>query len=370
MTTLLTTCLLACNFVSIYSGIEYYSQKDYFESLSDYYYVNTGFEYTEVTEENEIKDAKYKYKFYQEFHKNQNAPCQVYFGNLTDDTDMIYINKNNLSYLLEAVPELGAKDFNEDKMYYIFPEKIYNSDDFDFQLETLDDWTKWQLEINYNYQYEYATLDYSANTKIIAIGGDFSMRSGYLKNPIIIYNNMEESLDDYEITSDVRGVFDKDIMYKLDDKTLGEIWDNSEFEPNSDYFEISNVYEEYIDHWTALKRIAYINIIISLLMIILEVIIISVIIRLEYSVNEVELIVKKILGYSLLERHKRLFFISLIISISCILIAVVVNCFIGFTNNIFLLVCGLIQIAIETLVIRVCAKRSEKRSIQKVLKGG
>lgn len=371
--TIVTLSVITSNVAIIFNGLSYYSQKDFFEKHSDYYYVYSCIDTAKFSEENLLECGKYEYEFYQYFTGRGKAITQVDFDTLeteNEEYNIVYINKNNISYLIECTDEFSKDDFTEDKVYYIFPESFKNSKDFELYLYDFDDTVRFNFELERNNQYDYIIKSYRNNIKMIEISDDFAYKSDYIKNPIIVYNNIDESTDNYEITSWQRLLYCKNIMYKIDNNSIDEIEKNAGYSHDEIYYEIENVYEVFQKNLEHIKRIIYINTIITLVVLILNIAMTTLTISLEYSVNKIEHAIKKTLGYSKFEQLKKMYLISIITSSVGIVLFMILNYIFKLTDIIIAPICGIIMIFIDVIVITVFSKRKEKENINKVIKGG
>ena len=112
-------------------------------------------------------------------------------------------------------------------------------------------------------------------------------------------------------------------MYELTEKELQTFINDNNLE--SEIHSVTNVYENYIYHWTILKRSMCISIALCLLILFLEFIVIKYIIKLEYEANAIELSLKKILGYGLWEKNSRILILTLIASIVSIIFSSIIG---------------------------------------------
>lgn len=373
ITSVLIISIITLNSAVIFEGISFYSQKHFFESVSEYSYVNNKIRFPENTEENDLINAKYKYKFYQHFTRNGNALMQVYLGDVSCDNvvyPIVYMNKNNLKYLLNCIPELDSDSFTDDKVYYLFPQQAFTTNCYNLILHDTDEWVRWNLEMHYNYQYEYTVLCYQDGTNILALSNQFEMHSDYVQNPIIAFNNRDESQDAYNITSDIRDIYDRDIMYIINKEDILEL--ERQFGYNTEDFllEITNVYDDYLIRLDFIKRITYINTAITLLVIIMNIVVTVFIITIEYSVNKIDLAVKKTLGYSRFERFKKLHLLSFITTALGSFILLGINILTHISNSFLIVLCGLIVSIMDFLIIMFFSKKADNENIRKILNGG
>lgn len=369
----LTISIITVNGSVILRSVEFASQKEFFQKHANESFVRNIIKFPEVTEENDIINANYKYEFYQHFTGENKAFMQAYFGDVEYNNEtypVVYVNKNNLSYLLECIPEIKADTFSEDKVYYIFPKNAVESDNFEQILYNTDDWVRWNLEMHYNYEYDYSVLNYQKKSKLIAFSNQFELGSDYLVNPIIAFNNRDESKDFYEITSDVRDIYDQNIMYFASDTEIADLEEESGYKPEQFYLEVNNVYKNYQNSLMMVKRIGYINSVISILVILLNIMLTALIVSMEYSINKIELAVKKTVGFSRFERFWKLHVISITTTILGTMTFIWLNIIFDLTSNPLIVVCGLGILLLDALVILIFTKRADRDQIHKVLNGG
>ena len=131
-----------------------------------------------------------------------------------------------------------------------------------------------------------------------------------------------------------------------------------------------NILDKYKDSWIIAKRILYINLIFSTLVLLLELIIINSIIRLEYKINAIELSIKKVIGYSILEKNKKIIIMVVITTILSTLISVIVSLIMKFEYAYYLAFGGVIILILELFVIMFYINKVETSEILKILKGG
>ncbi|GGA18410.1 hypothetical protein GCM10008018_72890 [Paenibacillus marchantiophytorum] len=108
----------------------------------------------------------------------------------------------------------------------------------------------------------------------------------------------------------------------------------------------------------------------SILILFLEIVIIKSILRLEYEVNAIELCLKKILGYNIWQKNKKILLVTLIPTILGMIGAMIVWIFIN-GNIVNYLVYGSIFIfLIEPFIILTYIRKLERAKISIILKGG
>jgi hypothetical protein len=135
-------------------------------------------------------------------------------------------------------------------------------------------------------------------------------------------------------------------------------------------FTITDAYEKYEDLLAMVSRVALIALILSLALLLLELQVSAIVIRLKHETDAQEMIIKKVMGFSVYERFKGLFkagiLIYSIIFVSSAFVAALLH-----INTLFIVmvVCAL-MCAIDLVALTFIILRNEKRQVQKILKGG
>jgi len=111
------------------------------------------------------------------------------------------------------------------------------------------------------------------------------------------------------------------------------------------------------------------SIVLSILLLAIESSLIFFIILMEYRFNSKELALQKILGYSVLERNRKLILITLLSSMLSILIMFVILKLGGFKIDIHFIWIGIVLALIEILYLINRAIAIEKRRLTSILKG-
>lgn len=272
-------------------------------------------------------------------------------------------NKNALGYLKENMRDLDGVDFQKE-IYFLIPDKYRKDNGL---IEELKEWVT-NFEGQY-FAFDFDVIYYKDNVKLVAINEQNFNGSCYLRNPVIIYNNIDASKANYEIDTEwFKNSYEYNIMYALSEPEWQSFIDENHLE--NEIHSITNVYDNYLYHWTILKRTAWISFALCLLALCLESIVIQYIIKLEYEANAIELSLKKILGYSIWEKNSKIVILTLAASI----ISVVASCVIGIVLRLsetkFMVLGGILIGIMEMAMIFWNIQKIEKANIQKILKGG
>ena len=366
ITVILTVFIISSNIAAIFEGYTFHKQRAFFEEHSGYFYTNLGYKPTmnsDSTDDSNVEKDSVMYEtFYRRFFERFDATTLVNITQSQED-DTILANKNAFDYLLGQIEELKGADLKKD-IYFILPKDLSKDKDL---IDRLNHRVK-VYEGDF-YQYDFGVIYYEDNVEIITIDEFFLNGSDLIKNPIIIYNNTVANIANYPINEkDFKSTYHHDIMYKISQNEFDSFIE--EYGLTDQFRSITNVLEKYEYQWDIVKRVLYMNVILSVLVLILELIIIHSIIRLEYEVNAIELSIKKILGYSIMEKNKKI----LLMTITSTVISIVVAVAIGIITNVeevyYVAVGGLFILILEASVILAYIRKIEESNIQKILKGG
>lgn len=331
----------------IHQGADYYRQKSFFEEKKEYYYIGFGSLHYDV--EDLYNDA------YQQFSEKEKVFSLVNLDTFGEvNAEYILGNSAAIEYLQANISDIENFSFKE-KIYFIIPDKWkYNQKIYDNSMEI---WTSY-----YKGEYDYEILPYKENVNIIYMANSGNISTGFIKNPIIILNNLPNDNKYWNST-----YISNSSLFNISDKEWLSFIAKHEFE-NETYYQ-TNAYDYYMHQWQLFKRNMFIGIVLFIVLIILESIIIRTIISYEYRVRAIELTLKKIFGYKLFERHKKILLTTLISGIVSLFIAAIIFYLIGQTS-IYILLGGLFILFIEMMILLFYINKTDKINIQKILKGG
>jgi len=367
VTTIITIFIISSNIAFIFQSYTFYKQKTFFEDHSDYYHVK--FMYKPFENSDGSLNSRWEEShtvqetFYKEFFKEFDA-ISVKNISETGETSGISANRNALDYLSSKIDKLNSLNLDKD-FYFILPTGMEN----DFEIIE-------QLKINIpfnndeDFVFDYDVIYYHDNIDIVGIDEDYIYGSHLVKNPAIIYNNMSEDQFKSLNFSSLDEIYD--VMYRISSEDQINKFNKfiAEHDLEGQFIQKINVLEKYENMWIVAKRALYINLVFSVLVLLLEIIIINSIIILEYKVNAIELSIKKVLGYSILQKNRKIIMMTVITTISSTLIAIIVNIIMKTQIGHYLALGGLIILILELSVITFNINRIEKSKIQKILKGG
>ncbi|WP_404661544.1 DUF1430 domain-containing protein [Haloimpatiens myeolchijeotgali] len=371
VTTIITIFIISSNIVFISQSYSFYKQKSFFQDHSDYYHIKFMYKPT-IKSNGSINDGfddsiNVEGEFYKEFFKEFNAISVKNISQIAD-INAISANRNAFDYLSSKINEFSNSNLDKD-FYFILPYKMKGNS------EIIDN-LKYSIPFNDtdNFVSDYGVIYYHDNIEIIGIDEDYIYGSELVRNPVIIYNNMCVSqVKNQSVEKDIGSIDELyDVMYKIssdnDLKKFNKFITRHNLE--GQIIQKTNALEKYENMWIVAKRILYINLVFSALVLLLEIIIISSIIRLEYKVNAIELSIKKVMGYSILEKNKKIIMMTVITTLSSILIAVIVNIIMETQKGYYLALGGISILILEIAIIIFYIRKIENSEIQKILKGG
>lgn len=372
ITTIVTIFIISSNIAFIFESYSFCKQKNFFTNHKDYYHIE--FLYKPVRNSDGTIDDRLdesmavQWKFYTEFFNQFNS---IALKDISDffEIKSIYANRNALNYLKRKITELN--NLNLDKEYYfILPSKM--KDD-----PCIID--KIKGSINYSggdadFYYKYEVIYYDDNIHIVGMDEDNVYGSDLIKNPVIIYNNMEVHRIKSENDDEYRETLNEldDVIYKI--SSNDDIYKFNKFLEKhnlvgQNIYKI-NALEKYENMWKIAKRILYINLVFSILVLLLEIIVINWIIKMEYKINAIELSIKKIVGYSILEKNRKIIMMTVVTTMMSILTAVILNIIMKTQKAYYLALGGIVILIFEILIIIFNIQKVENCEIQKILKGG
>lgn len=358
---------LSVNIQLICSNSKYMQMYDYIDQYEDYSFLSVEIDTSNaetVLEKIKLNDAI-----------TNNVFCDLYFQDkvalasyaASDDNDnpFVVINKNTQG--AQWVKELIQ---NEDgaSVYILVPSRMNQKEIVDFAIESAS-----KLLGDYTQSTFIKTIVYDNTESIFFFESDSSTLHPYgfdkEEQPLVIYLDLtyNESYSTSESNVTNMTVMWSDIMFKISEADIASLT-----EKYDEIIGISSisVIERCDEYRYMFIRIVALNTIISIFMILLELVIVTTIIRMEYIVNAKEYTVKKILGYSVWQKNKMLFLLNLFSAGIGLFSTVCLSLMFDITAWYFNVIATLLFIGIE-LVLMICySRKTENSSVQKVLKGG
>lgn len=334
----------------IYEYYQYVQQKPFYEQYADYCVLQN------IIARNNNEDPYiqflYEGEFYRNYVKKANITLIEEGVTLPSGKNTILANHNAVvSYIENEILELQDCTFDKD-IYIIYYE---NNPPTPEEKKIL-------LSENDGCTVDEIVYHTPANLVMRTPEEKFTK---WAKNPIIIYYNTDLAERYYDDPMQIELV--TPIIFSI----IAENGSVEEYMNAHDIDFSSTNMMDYFEHESLkLKKTAYLSTVLAVILLILQIMILLSIIRLEYTVNAIELSIKKVIGYSILERFYRQYLLSFFLYMFSMLAAILISKKLQFGDTSFILYGIFLMYLIETLLFTIFAKRYERNNIQKILKGG
>lgn len=366
ITVILTIFVISSNIVLVFESFHLYKQKSFFEEHANYSYINTI--YRPVMGEDGQGDPK--------FNESERLQAELYNENfnkaillsvihkpLKTTAPAIMANRNAFTYLEDNIVELKQLTRNK-KIYFILPQFLSKNEEL---LDNLKE--EFSFYEGHAIEDDFGVVYYKEPVNLVAINGSLTYGSELVENPIIIYNNISPKPNQVTVEPNSANYI-YEVMYDLSNEQFNEFVERHQLSETNAILFKKNILQKYNESWDIAKQILYVNFVFSILVLFLELIIITSIIKLEYEVNAIELSIKKVLGYSVWEKNRKIILMTLISSLLSIGISVTAAYLLKLNSIAYLTLGGGIILASEMIVILFYIRKIEKLKIQKILKGG
>ncbi|WP_138225852.1 DUF1430 domain-containing protein [Paenibacillus algicola] len=276
----------------------------------------------------------------------------------------VMANRNTWSYLSDQMDPLKSEPLEHD-YYFILPADLLNDSRIIEELKQ-----EYLFFENKGIQEnQYKVIYYDKKAYVTAINENNNYGSERLENPVIMYDNTVPESQPLHV-SPHRANYIREVMYDITDEAFDQFLVKHQLTESNAILSKTNVMDKFNNQWNAAKKILYINLVFSLLVLILEFMIILSLIKLEYEANAIELSVKKVLGFSVWEKHRKMILITLITTILGTASAAAITMLMNYHLVGYLAAAGAVIMMLELIVIFSNIKRIEKANIQRILKGG
>lgn len=354
------------------------------QNYKDYYFID-GMSVEETVDMRDARTAML-YKLQKEYF-SQSAlqstyieDCHLHDGKVHQG---VVCGKNSEAYLREIIPELQEKPLGE-KMYVLTPRYAGCESDYSNLRELAQPNLNGDNGNVFCHDYDVEILPYTQDVYMVAFDTNESSRTLTLKNPVIFFSGLDESnlhiadiIGTVERKSEGIGVsehwtggiapapYTNNLMLRIPSEALSAFAAENHF----NYTQL-NVYENYQQSVKRAEKICLMTGLLAIVFFVMEAVLIQTVVRLEYSIRAKELAVKKILGYSILEKNKKILLTTLSVIAVGFLGAVAACIALHITVAIvFLLLGGLLLSLLEVCVVVHNIVRTEKTEVVKILKG-
>lgn len=387
LVSIITVIALTSTAGLIIEGIKLYSQKNYYKTQENTVHIDIDYpyDYAKFGDPNETMDPIeqvidnfiiYSYKYLDcslVYYTSSYAEIAPKYGN-----KYIYANLQGVKRyegFIEEWDEISSQEGN----YILVPDNIEVSHVLE-EIPTITGVTLDNIE---------GIITYKAGLSVIAesrIEEEFEY-SYEVKNPIIFLDTYDYgNLDNYSVTYSMKKNDEhKGIIYnrsrylyqfisiKNMEEELSAFSNVLEGEAiKSTLVEIStiNISDWFDGLWELRNRSLLISIILTILLLVLDIQTAILVLRMFYETNAKELTIKKVLGYSILERFKSIFLITGV-CFACTLIMATMLSFwfsIGIAGYIILTSIGVF--ILDIIMALLLIKGMDRLQIQKAIKGG
>lgn len=335
----------------IWNALNYHRQNDFFIHHQNYHF-------PQIFSEHENIDVSIELKL--DFHKEFSAQGRVL--SLIDlksesDFELLYANRGAISILKEQIEDFDGDNL-EEIVYFLIP-KAYKENSLILR-EINNIWSFY-----FRNEFDYKVYYYSDYSQLIGISATNEINSRLLRNPIIILNNM--SYEQYRYFNHGIIFFTNSSMVKINQEELERFLEENAHKQAVGY--MTNAYENYIHHLEMAQRNMIFGIVSIGSLLMINSFVTASMMKYEYDINAKELTLKKILGYKLVERYRKIFMITIGSGFVGLIIAFTLAILLG-TSVFATLLVAILILLIETFFIFIHVRKVEKSNIQKIIKGG
>lgn len=369
-----TILLSTSNIFVILQFFNVNKEKKFFSQYKDYYYADISAKLDNLSsDEDLLKRLEFTQSVNEHFYRNYfqefNATLQVNYSNIDIEekkVNIILSNLNSLNYLKQNIKVL--ENYNFEKELYFIIHKSYEK----YTEKIIDS----LFEDNPSYKnYSYDVIYYDNDINLVASDyldenytGELLFNNLLSFNPIIAYDNLDYYYEPISRNSGFKLSYNQHIMYKIDTDKFNEFVQN--FKLNTQNKKLINVWDKYQFRLDTIKKILTLNSMLTLVVFILQFLILSTIIKIEYSINSIELTIKKTLGYNIFEKNKKIILSNIYTSFLGTFISyIIINKF-NPNYNFATILSGIITFIFINILTIIFIIRSENSSVNKILKGG
>ena len=360
MTTILTLIILSSNFAILAQGYLMHKQGDFFSAHKDYSYYKLNYRVNnhlgKTISDTETMNQEF-YKRFQKFSLQYNDLT----ANYSSPYPVILINRNSFKEISRLNNALVEAIQSADEDYYILIPPGISEDSLEYTIAN----HIFTTFLGRNIDSSIKTKLYDDDISLVGVHNMEKYVSQPMENPIILFNNTIQQID--ESQADKAMYYAYSTMYNIPEQDFNNFIE--EYQLSDQIVVKSNVLDVYEYNWAIMSRNMKLIVILSFFLLALEIALISFLIKLEYRFNAMELALKKVLGYSLYARNKRLILITLVVFLLSIILAFFLRGLLGIAEGANLIWGGLILLAVELVLIAKKAGAMEKANVPAILKG-
>ncbi|TWH55980.1 hypothetical protein DesLBE_0158 [Desulfitobacterium sp. LBE] len=361
LTTILTIIILSSNFAILTQGYLMYKQGDFFSAHKDYSYYQLNYRVNNYLGKTTSDTGMMNQEFYRRFQK-YSLQYNDLTANFSSPYPVVLINRNSFEEISRVNHALTEAVKSADDDYYILLPHGISEDSLEYTIAE-------EIFITFlgrNNNSNIITKAYDNDVSLVGIHNQpYKYVSWPMENPIILFNNTLQQIDESQASKTMYYAYST--MYNIPEQEFNQFI--QEYQLSDQIMAQSNVFDIYEYNWEIASRNAKLVLILSIFLLALEIALISLIIKLEYQFNAMELALKKVLGYSRLARNKRLIRITLVVFLLSLILALLLRGLLEIDEGVDLIWGGLILLTVELVVIMKKAGMMEKNHVPSILKG-
>ncbi len=358
---ILTVVVLSCNAVLLSTNYKELKKSKQLESVGNYSFLQLNtVSFMDYDEDYEETLHSLIYSIYSEL---QSKGCAYSFCGLTGANDYCIINSDS-KFLLNGFDCELETDSNID-LFVLVPEKPNGPENVD---EIIPDCIEMYFDSPEELNCKKVT--YSDGGKLLLYDNSEGIALGaeQVENPIIIYvnNSAKGLIHDKSTLSSLFG----NMLFSVSDSDIKQLSEKYSLREKGFYLQSVKMNDKLLSYQSVLNRALLLNTVISAFLLLLELFIISVIIKSEYKVSTTELAIKKVLGYSVFRKNKQIFLLNTYATLIAVTACVVLSLMYKLSVWYIVIAVGASVLCLEYVIIAVLITRFEKQNIAKILKGG
>lgn len=289
--------------------------------------------------------------------------CLANLSNDDAEYPCIYANHRAVPYLQETIPSLSTWEVGSTEFCILIPSFLTNGEQTQLLDESLD--TIMMIEGKDVSRAECTVIYYDNYTDVLYFESGSNNGIAFHSNPYICITATPYAELPAPIDSSRRSMLLAGMVYRSGNMMVNDIL--APYQLSASNTDLMALIDEKVEVCTAMLRLvlAFVTI-----MIIFHSIVIFSVIRLEYQVNAMELAVKKILGYGILQKNRNTLRLSVGSMVFGTVISAVLFLMMGAFSFAHLCITTGVLLVIEWGLIFVAITIIERRRLVKILKGG
>ena len=348
---------LTLAFATATECLSYYKQRSFFEENKTCHYVDVLIPDASIQEMIQIE-----MDFLLSYYEKSLFSDPIFSGE--EGNESILMSHSMLPYLREWIPSLASVEITAD-VCLLYPEGLQLTEE---EQEILAS----SVCSCYGCEPDSFTVQYIAypdDAEVIEIERDLHPNySAWKKNPIILMTTWDR-LPEYEGDEYSNYMYYSfrtyNFMVDAPKEELQQLVQNYDGKVIA-----TNCYEYFLHCWNKLKRTLYLSVLLIIMIFWLNIAVSILLVRFTYKKNAMELAVKKLTGYTRIERMKPVVLTSAItiaVSTLCCMVGLLIM---GSSVLWTVLLAAILIGLLDYCVIRTCSIRYETENLSKILKGG